>query len=115
MLALPVFDINLVTWTRIVEGRPPTQAGKDHTAHRIMSVGFGQRPTLVMIYAFCILFGLLALLVSAAPPDVALRVGVFGVLLLLALAGLMLWLRQRYQKPSLSNPVSADLEKVPHG
>lgn len=113
VLALPVFDINLVTWTRIFEGRPPTQAGKDHTAHRIMSVGFGQRPTLAMIYSFCVVFGLLALLLSAAPPEIALRLGVFGVLLLVALAGLMILLRQRYQKPP--RPVAPDLEKVPHG
>ncbi len=116
VLALPVLDINLVTWTRIFEGRSPAQAGKDHTSHRIMSIGFGQRPTLVMIYGFCILFGIIALLVSAAPQDVALRLGIFGVLLLLLLAGLMVWVRQRYQPPAASaKPAPPDLEKVPHG
>jgi UDP-GlcNAc:undecaprenyl-phosphate GlcNAc-1-phosphate transferase len=98
VLALPVFDVNLVTWTRVFEGRSPAEAGKDHTANRIMSLGFGQRPTLVMIYSFCAIFGFLALLVSVAPMDVALRLIVFGVGLLVALFALMIWLRQRYQK-----------------
>jgi UDP-GlcNAc:undecaprenyl-phosphate GlcNAc-1-phosphate transferase len=115
VLALPVFDINLVTWTRVFEGRSPAQAGKDHTSHRIMSIGFSQRMTLLIIYSLCVLFGILALLVSAAPPDIALKLGIFGLLLLLVLAGLMIWLRQRYQKPPRSNPAPADLEQIPHG
>jgi UDP-GlcNAc:undecaprenyl-phosphate GlcNAc-1-phosphate transferase len=43
VLALPVFDVNLVTFTRIFEGRSPAQAGKDHSSHRLLSIGFGQR------------------------------------------------------------------------
>jgi UDP-GlcNAc:undecaprenyl-phosphate GlcNAc-1-phosphate transferase len=115
ILALPVFDVNLVTWTRIFEGRSPAQAGKDHSSHRIMSAGFGQRVTLTLVYGFCVLFGSLALLVSAAPPPEALKLVMFGALLLAALAGLMLWLRQHYQKPPRSRPVTADLEHLPHG
>jgi UDP-GlcNAc:undecaprenyl-phosphate/decaprenyl-phosphate GlcNAc-1-phosphate transferase len=112
VLALPVFDVNLVTWTRVFEGRSPAEAGKDHSSHRLMSLGFSQRPTLVLIYGFCVLFGGLALLVSASPPDVALRLVVFGLLLLVGLAGLMVWLRQRYQKRPLpaANTPSVPIE-----
>src|SRR6185503_3159593 len=32
VLALPLFDIALVVITRLMEGRSPAQAGKDHTS-----------------------------------------------------------------------------------
>jgi len=102
VLALPVFDVNLVTFTRIFEGRSPAQAGKDHTSHRLMSAGFGQRQTLLILYGGGILFGVIALLVSASPRDIALRLGIFGVLLMGGLAVLMIWIRQRYQQPRVT-------------
>ena len=98
VLALPVFDINLVVFTRLLEGRSPGEAGKDHTSHRLMSLGFSQRQTLVLLILSSVVFGLLALLVSASPADVALKLAIFGVGLLLVLFGLMMWVRQRYQR-----------------
>lgn len=97
VLALPVFDVNLVTWTRIFEGRSPAQAGKDHTSHRLLAKGFGQRQVLLLIYSFCVIFGALGLLVMVSPPEIVLRLVVFGLLLLAGLALLMIWLRRRYQ------------------
>lgn len=112
VLALPVFDVNLVTWTRVFERRSPAQAGKDHVSHRIMSIGLGQRPTLLLIYSFCAVFGFLALLVSGAPDAVALRLSVFGIGLLLVLVVLMVWLRQRYQKQPATQADSAPTATV---
>lgn len=100
VLALPVFDVNLVTFTRIFEGRSPAQAGKDHTSHRLMSAGFGQRQTLLILYGGCSVFGVIALLVSASPADIALKLGIFGILLMGGLVVLMVWIRQHFQKPS---------------
>lgn len=97
MLALPIFDINLVVFTRIAEGRSPGEAGKDHTSHRIMSLGFGQRPTLLLLYAGCLLFGSIGVLVSVAPAHIALRLGIFAFILLIGLYGFMYWVRRKYQ------------------
>lgn len=105
VLALPTFDINLVVFTRLAEGRSPGEAGKDHTSHRLMSIGFSQRQTLLLLVTVHVLFGGLALLVSASPADVALRLAVFGVLLFGGLFGFMLWVRQRYQKSTPQKPV----------
>jgi UDP-GlcNAc:undecaprenyl-phosphate GlcNAc-1-phosphate transferase len=103
VLAVPLFDITLVVVTRLLEGRPPTQAGKDHTSHRLMSLGLSQRKTLFTLYGMCAFFGLLGLIVGAAPPDAALRVGVAGLALLGVLFLVMIWVRRRYQLPSVSS------------
>lgn len=102
-LALPLFDITLVVVTRLLEGRSPGQAGKDHTSHRLMSIGFSQRQTIVILYGACILFGTLALLISASPPDIGLRVGLAGLGFMAVLFVLMMAIRQKFQ---LNAPVT---------
>jgi UDP-GlcNAc:undecaprenyl-phosphate GlcNAc-1-phosphate transferase len=97
VLALPVFDINLVVFTRLSEGRSPGQAGKDHTSHRLRSMGFSTRATLLILYTFCTLYGLMAVLVSEAPPAVAARVGFAGLILLGINFVLMMVARRVYQ------------------
>jgi UDP-GlcNAc:undecaprenyl-phosphate GlcNAc-1-phosphate transferase len=98
VLALPIFDICLVTFTRILEGRSPAQAGKDHTSHRLMSIGLSQRKTLLVLYTICAIFGMIAVVVSVSPPDVALQLSVFAALLAGALLAFVVWARERFQK-----------------
>lgn len=98
VLALPIFDINLVVWTRIFEGRSPGEAGKDHTSHRIMSLGLSQRQTLLVLYAACIFFGSLALGASLSPPDTAILIELSGLVLLMIAFIFMIWVRQNFQK-----------------
>lgn len=97
VLALPLFDICLVVITRLLEGRSPAQAGKDHTSHRLMSLGLSQRQTLFILYGACVYFGLMALIVSAAPPDIALGVGLANFALLGILFVVMMLIRRKFQ------------------
>jgi UDP-GlcNAc:undecaprenyl-phosphate GlcNAc-1-phosphate transferase len=97
VLALPAFDINLVVWTRIAEGRSPGEAGKDHTSHRLMALGLHQRWTLAVLYAGCVFFGIAGLALTLAPE----AEGWLLVAALAVLTGLlyrvMILVRRRYQ------------------
>jgi UDP-GlcNAc:undecaprenyl-phosphate/decaprenyl-phosphate GlcNAc-1-phosphate transferase len=104
VLALPIFDINLVVWTRVAEGRSPTQSGRDHTSHRIQAIGFDARKTLFILYGMCGLFGGIGFLVSAAPTASALWLGVFGLGTLVCLWAGMWWVRARYQRETATQP-----------
>ena len=97
VLALPLFDISLVVFTRLMEGRSPGQAGKDHTSHRLLSLGLSQRWTLFVLYSACLFFGALGFLVSSAPPDRALLIGLGGLALLGVLFIFMMLVRRKYQ------------------
>jgi UDP-GlcNAc:undecaprenyl-phosphate GlcNAc-1-phosphate transferase len=110
VLALPIFDIFLVVITRISEGRSPGQAGKDHTSHRLMSIGFSQRQTIFILYGACLTFGLLGLIVSAAPADIALRIGVAGLVIMGVLFLLMFWIRRKYQLSGQPSAMSSQTE-----
>ena len=100
VIALPIFDINLVVWTRLSEGRSPTEAGRDHTSHRIQSLGFNARQTLFILYGMCLLFGGLGYIVSAVPANSALVVGTVSLIVLFLLWVSMWWVRANYQKPT---------------
>lgn len=97
ILGLPVFDIFLVVITRIFEGRSPGEAGKDHTSHRLISLGLSQRWTLVVLYSACILLGTLGALVSVLPSGQALVIGGISFLGLAAAFVAMMIVRQRIQ------------------
>lgn len=100
VICLPIFDINLVIFTRLREGRSPTQAGRDHTSHRIQSIGFSARQTLFLLYSLCLLFGGIGFLISILPASIGLPLGVFSLGTLFALWLSMWWVRQKYQRPT---------------
>ena len=82
ILALPIFDINLVVLTRLMEGRSPGEAGKDHTSHRLLSIGMSQRGVLLTLYTACIFFGTIGLAMGQMEPDAAWRIGVASLAIL---------------------------------
>jgi UDP-GlcNAc:undecaprenyl-phosphate GlcNAc-1-phosphate transferase len=98
VLALPITDINLVVWTRLAEGRSPAEGGRDHTSHRLLTLGFSQRMTLFSLYFYCGLYGMIGLLVAITPPDIALKIGVFALAMLGVWLAFMVYVRERYQK-----------------
>jgi UDP-GlcNAc:undecaprenyl-phosphate GlcNAc-1-phosphate transferase len=98
VLALPLSDIFLVVVTRLREGRSPAQAGKDHTSHRVMSLGLSQRRTIFVMYAFCGVFGFLGLVVALADPPIAWAVGISSLVILAVWLVFMAYVRVRYQR-----------------
>lgn len=84
VLGLPIFDITLVVFTRLREGRSPAEAGKDHTSHRLAQMGLGNRNAVLALYAACIALGSVAVWVSRSTPETALII--VAVTLLIALA-----------------------------
>ncbi len=111
VLALPLFDICLVVFTRISEGRSPGQAGKDHTSHRLLSLGLSQRWTLLVLYSGCLFFGTLGFLVSTSPPDLALLIGLSGMALLGVLFVVMMLVRRKFQLAVTVQPTGSQQQK----
>jgi UDP-GlcNAc:undecaprenyl-phosphate GlcNAc-1-phosphate transferase len=49
VLAVPILDTTLVTVVRLLEGRPVTQGGRDHTSHRLVYEGLSDTRAVVML------------------------------------------------------------------
>ncbi|MBN1284309.1 MAG: undecaprenyl/decaprenyl-phosphate alpha-N-acetylglucosaminyl 1-phosphate transferase [Anaerolineae bacterium] len=68
VLGLPLFDMALVTFTRLREGRSPfVGSSRDHTSHRFLRMGLSQRVVLAILYAVCVGLGAAGVAVSRAP------------------------------------------------
>lgn len=90
ILGVAIFDTTLVTVSRIRRGLAPHRSpGKDHTAHRLVTLGVGIRGTVLLLYGVGVSLGLTALVLPgvARPTATVLTVLVF-VLGFLALAAL---------------------------
>jgi UDP-GlcNAc:undecaprenyl-phosphate GlcNAc-1-phosphate transferase len=98
VLGVPLTDIALVVFTRLREGRSPLQGGKDHSSHRLLSMGLSQRQTLFVLYGIAVLFGAVAVLVSTLDSNAAFIVGLFGLSGMAALFAFMMWARATYQR-----------------
>ena len=61
VLAVPILDTTLVTVVRLLEGRPVTQGGRDHTSHRLVYQGLSDKRAVVLLCAVSAALGLTSL------------------------------------------------------
>lgn len=81
ILIVPIFDTFLVSVSRSRRGKLPfATPGKDHTAHRLSNLGWGQRGAVIAMYALGCVGGVLALAVAYSAVDVA-----WGVAIIVAI------------------------------
>ncbi|NNM31433.1 MAG: hypothetical protein HKO53_00110 [Gemmatimonadetes bacterium] len=81
VLAVPILDTLLVTASRLAEGRPLSQGGRDHTSHRLVAVGIAERRAVRLLWLFAGLSGAVALGFKTGRPSVGLLLS--GVVLLI--------------------------------
>jgi UDP-GlcNAc:undecaprenyl-phosphate/decaprenyl-phosphate GlcNAc-1-phosphate transferase len=61
VLAVPILDTTLVTVVRLLEGRPVTRGGRDHTSHRLVYEGLSDRRAVVLLCVVSAALGLTSL------------------------------------------------------
>jgi UDP-GlcNAc:undecaprenyl-phosphate GlcNAc-1-phosphate transferase len=66
LLGLPIFDTTLVVVSRIRRGLSPNTAGKDHTSHRLVQLGFSQREAVLTLYLLSGTLGMIAVFITQA-------------------------------------------------
>ena len=117
ILLVPIFDTALVTIVRKLTGRAASQGGRDHTSHRLVTLGISERRAVLMLYGLAALSGLLALLVREIPLDAGLAV-LAGVTLILTFLGIHLASVAVYDQSQLKaaqrKPLVAFLVDISH-
>ena len=83
VLAVPILDTALVTAVRLLEGRPITQGGRDHTSHRLVRGGLSEKSTVILLAAVAAGLGGSSLAYSALDNPRITLVGVLVTFVLL--------------------------------
>jgi UDP-GlcNAc:undecaprenyl-phosphate GlcNAc-1-phosphate transferase len=61
VMLVPIFDTTFVTLTRILRGRPVSRGGRDHTSHRLVTLGMSEPVAVATLMAVGALGGGIAL------------------------------------------------------
>ncbi|HEY4716610.1 MAG TPA: hypothetical protein VII00_05850 [bacterium] len=80
LLLVPIFDTTFVTITRILSGKPVSSGGRDHTSHRLVSIGLTERQAVLLLYSIALASGTIAYIVYRYSLNISI---VFILLLLL--------------------------------
>jgi len=57
VLAVPILDTTLVTIVRLLEGRPVSQGGRDHSSHRLVRFGLSEKHAVLLLAAIATALG----------------------------------------------------------
>jgi len=64
ILFIPILDTGFVSFMRKLFRRPISQGGRDHSSHRMVAIGFSERRAVLVLYAFSVVSGLIALAIN---------------------------------------------------
>ena len=78
VLAVPILDTTLVTIVRLLERRPVTQGGRDHSSHRLVYHGLSERRAVLLLASVATAVGATGVAYNILDEP---RVTIFGVLL----------------------------------
>jgi UDP-GlcNAc:undecaprenyl-phosphate GlcNAc-1-phosphate transferase len=91
VLLVPLFDVTLVSISRLRRGKNPlTTPGRDHTSHRIANNGYSKREAVLIMYIVCGACGITAVISSVS--DLWANLLIVGVLV--SIAAFFLWLME---------------------
>jgi UDP-GlcNAc:undecaprenyl-phosphate GlcNAc-1-phosphate transferase len=82
VLAVPILDTTLVTIVRLLEGRPISQGGRDHSSHRLVSLGVSETGAVILLALVSAALGATSLAYDAFGSG---RLAALGVLFTFAL------------------------------
>jgi len=87
VLAIPILDTTLVTIARLVEKRPVTQGGRDHTSHRLVYYGLSETKAVLLLAIVASAIGATALAYNVLDNGRLTAVGVLVTFVLLVQFG----------------------------
>ena len=61
VLLIPIFDTSLVTASRILSGRAPSDGGRDHSSHRLVAVGLSEPSAVAVLWLLAAIGGVLGI------------------------------------------------------
>ncbi|MFL5955264.1 MAG: hypothetical protein ACJ76I_14270 [Gaiellaceae bacterium] len=83
VLAVPILDTTLVTIVRLLEGRPISQGGRDHSSHRLVRFGLSEKHAVLLLAVIASTLGATSLAYNVLDDQRLALVGVLVTFVLL--------------------------------
>lgn len=101
IMGIPALDVVWTIIRRLLKGKNPFKfADRGHLHYRLLSLGIGQRKTVLIFYALSLIFGLSGLFLQSRGKFWALAI-LMGIMLLLVIGFWLLDRRKRIKRPKL--------------
>jgi UDP-GlcNAc:undecaprenyl-phosphate GlcNAc-1-phosphate transferase len=104
VLAIPILDTTLVTIARLVEKRPVTQGGRDHTSHRLVYYGLSETKAVLLLAIVASAIGATALAYNVLDNGRLTAIGVLITFVLLVQFGSFLSDLQERSRRGIEGP-----------
>ncbi len=104
VLAIPILDTTLVTIARLVEKRPVTQGGRDHTSHRLVYYGLSETKAVLLLAIVASAIGATALAYNVLDNGRLTAIGVLVTFVLLVQFGSFLSDLEERSRRGLEGP-----------
>jgi UDP-GlcNAc:undecaprenyl-phosphate/decaprenyl-phosphate GlcNAc-1-phosphate transferase len=104
VLAIPILDTTLVTIARLVEKRPVTQGGRDHTSHRLVYYGLSETKAVLLLAIVASAIGATALAYNVLDNGRLTAIGVLVTFVLLVQFGSFLSDLQERSRRGVEGP-----------
>ena len=104
VLAIPILDTTLVTIARLVESRPVTQGGRDHTSHRLVYYGLSETKAVLLLAIVASAIGATALAYNVLDNGRLTAIGVLVTFVLLVQFGSFLSDLQERSRRGVEGP-----------
>jgi UDP-GlcNAc:undecaprenyl-phosphate GlcNAc-1-phosphate transferase len=104
VLAIPILDTTLVTIARLVEKRPVTQGGRDHTSHRLVYYGLSETKAVLLLAIVASAIGATALAYNVLDNGRLTAIGVLLTFVLLVQFGSFLSDLEERSRRGLEGP-----------
>ena len=112
VMLIPIFDTTLVTISRIISGRRPSEGGRDHSSHRLVALGLSERTAVAVLWMLAVVAGLIGVAMRRFSGDWAgLVAGLFVlgmVIFAVYLAGVRVYEAQDLRAPRGSTLMLVD-------
>ncbi|HUG65650.1 MAG TPA: NAD-binding protein [Gaiellaceae bacterium] len=104
VLAIPILDTTLVTIARLVERRPVTQGGRDHTSHRLVYYGLSETKAVLLLAIVASAIGATALAYNVLDNGRLTAIGVLVTFVLLVQFGSFLSALEERSRRGIEGP-----------
>jgi len=74
ILLVPILDTTLVTVTRLLRGQPISEGGRDHTSHRLVTLGLSEPHAVSLLYVMAVVAGATATFIKGYSYGLALAI-----------------------------------------